>query len=228
MNGGNIVVNHTTFTGPYDIRTMSIETFEQDVLTETSQSTPFDLNDPAFGQASASIDSSKLNATIKECILVVAWPTITNTLFNVTCPNTVNKPSTALESTTQDYSDNLGNVITLSAQVYFQRVCHAIHTMGQNFSYCTVSHFVGKKSPQIRKEIEAGWTNHQGQVPHDAISQMGLLLEAQVKATKAKAKIGNLQGMISDHTNKSLMANGYLTTTNTNPLVLASQAKANI
>ena len=58
---------------------------------------------------------------------------------------------------------------------------------------------------------------------------MGLLLEAQVKATKAKAKTGNLQGMISDHMNMSLMASGYLTSApGSNGSVLSSQAKANI
>ena len=72
------------------------------------------------------------------------------------------------------------------------------------------------------------WMNHQGQVPHDDISQMGLLLEAQVEATKAKAKIGNLQGMTLDHTNTSLMANGHSTTTNANPFVLASQVEVSM
>ena len=70
--------------------------------------------------------------------------------------------------------------------------------------------------------------NHQGQVPRDAISQMGLLPEAQVEATKADGKNGNLQRMITDHTNKSLMAYGQFTTENSNPIVLASQAEVTV
>ena len=171
---------------------MSRETFLQNVLSETLQSAPFDLSDPAFGRALDIINLSKLNATFKEKILVIAWPTIKYVLFNVTCPNTVNKPSTALESITQGYCDNLGNDTPLSVQVYFHRVCHVICAMGKNFTYCAVSHFVENLSHRIKEEVEAGWTDHQVSVPHDAISQMGLLLQAQVKATKAKAKIGNL------------------------------------
>ena len=98
---------------------MSAESFLQDVLLETGQPVPLDLNYPAYGRTSADINESKLSAISVEEILDVAWPTIKNTLFNITCPNTVNKPSPALEAITQDYTDALGNVITLSVQVYF-------------------------------------------------------------------------------------------------------------
>ena len=98
-----------------------------------------------------------------ERIIIIAWTTIKNALFNVTCPNTVNKPSAALESITQDYYGNLGNVITLSVHLYFQHVCHAIRAMGQNFSYCAESHLMNNLPPQVKKEVvESGWTNHQG------------------------------------------------------------------
>ena len=65
MNGANVVVDHITYTGPDNNRTMFAAAFEQEVLSETAQGTPFDLNDPDFGHLSTSIDSSKLNPVIK-------------------------------------------------------------------------------------------------------------------------------------------------------------------
>ena len=62
MNGMGAIVNNSTLTGPENIRTMFGKTFLQDVLSETSQAVPFDLNDLAFGRTSSNIDLSKLNA----------------------------------------------------------------------------------------------------------------------------------------------------------------------
>ena len=64
MNGENAIVSHSTCTGVDGVRTMSTETFLQDVLSETGQIVPFDLNDPAYGRTSADIDESKLNAIL--------------------------------------------------------------------------------------------------------------------------------------------------------------------
>ena len=55
--------------------------------------------------------------------------------------------------------------------------------------------------------------NHQGTLHRDAISQIILLLQAKVKASKADATIGNLQGMLGKHTNQSLMASSHYTST---------------
>ena len=63
MNGTNVVINHSTYTGPDNIHTISAETFLQDVLSETDQTVPFDLNDPAYDRTSTDVDKSKLNAT---------------------------------------------------------------------------------------------------------------------------------------------------------------------
>ena len=57
---------------------------------------------------------------------------------------------------------------------------------------------------------------------------MRLLLQAQVEATKDEANIDNLQAMISNHTNQSLMTSGYSTSTTPSPHVLVSQAKATL
>ena len=100
--------------------------------------------------------------------------------------------------------------------------------MGQSFSYCAVSHFVTNLSPRIKKEVEAGWQDHQGTLPRDAISQMRLLPQAQVEATKAEATIGNIQGMIGKQTSQSLIANGFYTATVSNTQVLSSQAKSTL
>ena len=136
--------------------------------------------------------------------------------------------SAALETITQDCNDSLGNTITLSVQVYFQHVCHAIRAMGQNFTYCASSHFMANLSPRNKKEVKAGWGNHQDILLRTAISQTRLLLQAQIKATKIEATIDNLQDMISDHTNQSLMASGYYMPTTPSPQVLASQAEATL
>ena len=226
MNGANNVVAHTSYIGPDDIRTISSEDFLQDVLLETGQLVPFDLTDPAYGRTSADVDESKLNAGFVEKILDAAWPTIKDAFFMVTCPNTVNKPSAALEAITQDYTDALGNTITLSVQVYFQRVCQAIRAMGQSFSYCAVAHFVSNLSPRIKKEVEAGWQGHQGTLARDSVSQMKLLRQAQVEATKAEATIGNIQDIMREQTSLSLLANGFYSPTASNASASAHSSQA--
>ena len=91
---------YPTYTGPDNICTVSAETFLQDILPDTRQAAPFNLNDHAYGRTFADVDELKLNDTFIEKIIVVAWPTINNTLSNVTWPNTVNKPSASLEAIT--------------------------------------------------------------------------------------------------------------------------------
>ena len=123
MNGANVVVNHTMFTGMVDIWSMFIKTFEQDVLSG--------LHKVLISiYMILTLAGQRPILTIKESILIIAWPTIKNTIFNITCPETVNKTSLSLETITQNYyDDNLGNVTTLSVQVYLQHRCHTICAM---------------------------------------------------------------------------------------------------
>ena len=54
---------------------------------------------------------------------------------------------------------------------------------------------------------------------------MRLLLQAQVKATKAEATIGNIQDIMREHTSQSLIANGFYSATTSNTSALSSQAE---
>ena len=87
-------------------------------------------------------------------------------------------------------------------------ILHASCAMRDVFNYDAVQHFVNNLTPGIKAEVKVNWTRHHTNLSHDRHVQMTFLAEAQIEATKAETKIGNLQGIIQGSTNTALFAHG--------------------
>jgi hypothetical protein len=94
-NGGQYSI--TTFIGPSDLRTLSPQEVQVQILDLTIQGNPLDLLPPSFNIRSARTDLIALRMEIDRKILRLASHMICNMLFTELCPGYSSQPHTALE-----------------------------------------------------------------------------------------------------------------------------------
>ncbi len=121
-NGNNVPYNLVTYHGPDDLRTCTMQQVQTDILAQTLQDSPYDLQPASFNLAMARTDGIALRSEIEGNFLKLAYPTICNTLFLELCPGYSNQSHAILDHIRQVHYDRDGNQVISTVQAYFQQV----------------------------------------------------------------------------------------------------------
>jgi hypothetical protein len=135
VNENGVQYSITTFIGPSDLRTLSPQEVQAQILNLTIQGDPLDLLPPSFNVRSARTDSIALQMEINQKILCLALPTICNTLFTGLCPGYSSQPHAVLEHIRQVHTDAAGNQVASTVKAYFQQLMSAPRPFSSQWSF---------------------------------------------------------------------------------------------
>ena len=150
-NANNVARNLTTFHGPSDLRTMSVEDIRRDILNAVYQDEPIDLIEPAFNLGTVRTESSDLKKRIGNMILRIAMKTIEMAIFGSICPNYSIEPQAAVESVFQTIKDKENNDITYTVAQYYTNYINSARPllMQRTFPIDLVGTFIKNLHPDI-------------------------------------------------------------------------------
>jgi hypothetical protein len=117
--------NLKTFHGAGDLRTLSQQVVQVEILNHTLQDGPVELQPAGFGATSARMDPATIRTEIKSKTLCLAYQSICHTLFLELRPGYSNQPHTALDHIRQVHTDCDGNAVSSSVQAYYQQLMSA-------------------------------------------------------------------------------------------------------
>ncbi len=115
----------TTFTGPADLRTLSINDVKCTILDATHLDAPYNLLKPVFNLTSCRTNSTVIYGKLKSQVVCLASATIHQQLFEVLVPGYSLEPHNVLNLIWQSYIDADCTQICLTAQVYYTTFLNA-------------------------------------------------------------------------------------------------------
>ena len=115
-----------SFLGVDDLRTLSPDQVEAQVLNPVLQNGPVLLQASDFNLQTANTNAHDIALEIDGKILQLAWHQVCASIFTELCPNYSNQPQAAIEHIRQTYMDGEGNVICTSVFAYYQRMMNAM------------------------------------------------------------------------------------------------------
>ena len=118
----------TTFTGPADLRTLSVADVKRTILDATHQDAPYDLLEPVFNLTSCRTNSRVIYGKLKSQVIRLASATIHQQLFEMLVPGYSLEPHNVLDHIWQSYIDANGTQIRLTAQVYYTTFFNAVRS----------------------------------------------------------------------------------------------------
>ncbi len=118
-NGNNVPYNLVTYHGPDDLHTCTMHQVQTNILAQTLQDGPYDLQPASINLTTVRTDGIALRSEIKGKILKLAYPTICNTLFLELCPGYSNQPHAILDHIRQVHYYRDGNQVVSTVQAYF-------------------------------------------------------------------------------------------------------------
>jgi hypothetical protein len=124
-NGAGSTYNLTTFHGTADLRTLTSQEIQAEILDFTLQDGPVELQAASFGATSARTDSFAIRVDIQEKILRLAAASICQMMFTELCPGYSNQPHAALDHIRQVHNDKDGNAVSSLVQAYYQQLMSA-------------------------------------------------------------------------------------------------------
>jgi len=125
FNGAGSTYNLMTFHGTADLRTLTSQKIQAEILDYSLQDGPVELQATSFGATSARTDSFAIRADIQEKILRLAAVPICQMMFTELCPGYSNQPHAALDHISRVHSDKDGNAVSSSVQAYYQQLMSA-------------------------------------------------------------------------------------------------------
>jgi hypothetical protein len=126
LNGVGGGYNLVTYHGPDDLHTLTMQQVQANILAQTLQDGPYDLQPASFNLTTARTDGTALRSEIEGKILRLAYSTICNTLFLKLCPGFSSQPHAALDHIRQEvHHDRDGNQVVSTVQAYFQQLMNA-------------------------------------------------------------------------------------------------------
>jgi hypothetical protein len=109
----------TTFNGPADLRTLTMDNVRLHILSATLQDTPYDLLEPVFNLTSCRTNSTVIYGELKSQVVHLVLPTIHPQLL---------EPHNVLDHIWQCYINADGTQIRLMAQVYYTTFLNAFRS----------------------------------------------------------------------------------------------------
>ena len=105
-----------------DLRTLSSQEVQAQILDFTLQDGPVELQAASFGATGARTESFAIKTEIQEKILRLAFASICQTMFTELCPGYSIQPHAALDHIRQVHTDRDGNPVSSSVQAYHQQL----------------------------------------------------------------------------------------------------------
>ena len=124
-NGAGSAYNLTTFHGTEDLRTLTSQEIQAEILDFTLQDGPVELQAASFGATSARTDSFAICTDIQEKILRLAAASICQMMFTELCPGYSNQPHAVLDHIRQVHNNKDGNAVSSLVQAYYQQLMSA-------------------------------------------------------------------------------------------------------
>lgn len=163
QNGLNQPYQLVTYTGPADLRLMSVEEVRRVILVPSLQDSPISLLTADFNlPGSVRTDSTAIVETITNKILKLAFNQICATLFSHLCPSYTDQPYAAVEVIKQSYIDADGNRISSRVFAYHHRMLLAMRPFAANktlpVSVC--NKFIDGLDPRLSQYFEGFYPDH--------------------------------------------------------------------
>ena len=148
--------------GPDDLRTLTMRQVQDDILAQTLQDGPYDLQPASFNLTTARTDSMALQSEIEGKTFRLAYPMICNTLFLELCPGYSNQPHAALDHIRQVHHDRDGNQVVSTVQAYFQQLMNASRPFSsqQEFPISVCQKFQDGLDPRLITGFHRFFSDH--------------------------------------------------------------------
>jgi hypothetical protein len=134
-NGHGNAYSLTTFHGTANLRTPTQQQIQAKILNHTFQNSPVELLPASFGVTSTQSDSLSVRDEIQSILLCLAYRTICQTMFLELCPCYSSQPHAALDHIHLMHTDRNGNVVSSSAQAYYQQLMSASRPFSSQWYY---------------------------------------------------------------------------------------------
>ena len=197
-NAAGNVRRLSTFLGVADLRTLSVDEVQRDILHQTHQDGPYDLLAPSFNLTSCRTDSQTVYGELKSLVVRLASETIHDTLFRVLVPGYSIEPHNVLDHIWQSYVDADNKAVTLSAQAYYTTFLNAIRPFYDLEEYPI--DLAGIFQDHINPSLQKGFRTHYplyGQTrSRTAITQRNILTDMLTALIKAENDISNIKDII--------------------------------
>ena len=191
VNGGGNAYVLSTYTGPADLRTLSVDDMRNTILGPCLQDCPLALLAADFNlPGSVRTDESTIQGEINKKILKLAFHQICFTLFATLCPNYTSQPHAAVDVIKQSYIDADGNRVSTSVFAYHLRMTLAMRPFvsARIFPVSVCNKFMQGLDPRILSYFEGFYPAHNdfheltGQVQRD---KLHLIYLAAIQAENA-------------------------------------------
>lgn len=153
--------NLVTFHGADNLRDLSIQEIQDDILAHVPQDSPIGLAEAPFNVTNAVVDETVMES-IQRSILKLAITTIEKEVFQHLCPGYTAKPHAAVENITQTYPDDAGNIVTLTVAQYSSILQNAARTFAHLQEYpcdlCTI--FMNGLHPDVKAVFQDQYDRH--------------------------------------------------------------------
>lgn len=220
FNDGINPVELTTYTGPADLRTLTLDQMRTDILEPCLQDSPVLLRPSDFNLRTARTDSNEIMELVTTNIMKLALPQIFASLFNDLCPNYSDQPHAAVEHIRQTYHDADGTSVTSNVHSYYQRMMNAARPFvaSHTFPVSICNRFIDGLDPRLLPGFRKAYPQYSDVQRLDGSHQrrtMTLLLKA---ATQAEDDYRATQQIARD----AVVGQAFYTTVGSPPLSSSS------
>jgi hypothetical protein len=186
--------NLCTFHGVADLRTLTVQQIQDDILDHVPQDAPIGLAEAPFNVTNATVDDTNMEH-ITRAILKLSLAMMETPIFQQLCPNYTDKPHAAVEGITLTYLDPEGNIVTHTVAQYNSFLSNASRTFAHLPEYpvdlCLI--FIRGLHPDVKSVFEEMYPNHSA--PHDRSghAQRTALAEILRIASTAESRVLSTQ-----------------------------------
>jgi hypothetical protein len=201
LNGANVARQLTTFMGVSDLRTLSVDDIERDILAHVFQDGPIDLAPAAFNVVNASTDETSIRIRLTQAVLRLAISTIEKGVFDSLCPNYSTKPDAAVEMISQTQTDKEGNPVTLGIAQYHSLLMAAARPFfnSKEFPLDLAKYFIDKMHPDIRRVLQETYPQINDSHDRASSAQRKSIQQILILATQAEVRVQNLQSIVKSY-----------------------------
>jgi hypothetical protein len=199
----------TTFHGPDDLRTLTVDQVHNTIIALVPQDGPIDLTEAAFNLATATIDDELIVTRINKTIFRIARLPILKSVFNQMCPDFTNLPQKAVEDLHQCYTGPDGNPISYTIAQFSAIFNAALRPMVdlEEYPIDVVSLFINRLHPDVYAALKDLYPQHSAPHNRGGTAQRAALAEVIRLATRAERNVLNVRNIVSNQMGQSYHTN---------------------
>ena len=189
----------TTFAGPADLRTLTMDNVRLLILDATHQDAPYDLLEPVFNLSSCRTNSTVIYGELKSQVVRLASPTIHQQLFEVLVPGYSLEPHSVLNHIWQCYVDAEGTQVRLTAQVYCTTFLNAVRSFYdlEEYPIDIACIFMDHIDQSLQKGFRMNYPDFGNARPRAAMAQRTLLTDMLTALIKTEASVSRKERIVT-------------------------------